>query len=54
MAGPDCVRAMDMGQQFGLPHSEVSESGFRAVTWPDVVETRLWRPRGGSGQTLLH
>lgn len=40
-----------MGQRFGLPHSEVRESGFRAVTWPDVAETRLWRPKGGGGQT---
>lgn len=51
MAGPGCVRPVDMGQHFGLPHSEVSTSGVSAVTCPDMVETRLWRAKGGGGQT---
>lgn len=37
MTEPDCVRPVDVGQHFGLTHSEVRASGVRAVTCPDVV-----------------
>lgn len=51
MAGPDCVKPVDMGQHFGLPYSEASTSEVRAVTCPDTVETRLSRAKIGGGQT---
>lgn len=51
MAGPDCVKPVDMGRHFGLSHCEASTSEVRAVTCLDMVETRLSRAKVGGGQT---